>query len=62
MSEVGDRLVEITNREQKREQILKRNGDNLREHPDNVKHTNISIKQCQKEKKKRKDQRKYLKR
>ena len=43
MTEVEDRLVEITDVEQKREKRLKRNGDSLRELWDNVKHTNILI-------------------
>ena len=38
-----DRLMEIIDEEQKREKRLKRNGDSLREHWDNVKCTNIHI-------------------
>ena len=38
-----DRLVEITDVEQKREKRLKRNEDSLRELWDNVKCTNIRI-------------------
>ena len=38
-----DRLVEITDVEQKREKILKRNEDSLRELWDNVKCNNIPI-------------------
>ena len=38
-----DRLVEITNVEQKREKRLKTNEESLRELWDNVKHTNIRI-------------------
>ena len=49
MSEVEDKLVEITEAEQKREKRLKRNEDSLREFWDNVKHTNIHIKGYQKE-------------
>ena len=40
ISEVEDRLVEIMDVEQKREKRLKRNENSLREHWDNVKHTN----------------------
>ena len=38
-----DRLVEITDAEQKREKRLKTNEESLRELWDNVKHTNIHI-------------------
>ena len=38
-----DRLVKITNAEQKREKRLKTNEESLRELWDNVKHTNIHI-------------------
>ena len=41
--EVEDRLVEITDAEQKREKRLKRNGDSLRELWDSIKCTNIHI-------------------
>ena len=43
ISEVEDRLVEITGAEQKREKRLKTNEESLRELWDNVKHTNIRI-------------------
>ena len=43
ISEVEDRLVEITDMEQKREKRLKRNEESLREAWDNVKRTNIHI-------------------
>ena len=62
ISEVEDRLVEITDAEQKREKRLKTNEESLRELWDNVKHTNIRIIGCQKEKRERKGQRKYSKR
>ena len=39
----GDRLVEITDAEQKREKRLKTNEESLRELWDNIKHTNIHI-------------------
>uniref|UniRef100_A0A8D2C724 L1 transposable element RRM domain-containing protein n=1 Tax=Sus scrofa TaxID=9823 RepID=A0A8D2C724_PIG len=41
----GDRLVEITDAEQKRKKRLKTNEESLRELWDNVKHTNIRITQ-----------------
>ena len=40
ISEVEDRLVEITDMEEKIEKRLKRNEESLREAWDNVKHTN----------------------
>ena len=40
---VEDRLVEITDAEQKREKSLKTNEESLRELCDKVKHTNICI-------------------
>ena len=43
INEVEDRLVEITDTEQKREKRLKRKEESLRELWDNVKHTNIRI-------------------
>ena len=42
-SKVEDRLVEITDEEEKRGKRLKRNEDKLRELLDNVKHNNIHI-------------------
>ena len=53
ISEVEDRLEEITDAEQKREKRLKTNEESLRELWDNVKHTNIHIIGCQKEKRER---------
>ena len=49
ISKREDRLVEITDAEQKREKRLKTNEDSLRELWDNIKRTNIHIKGCQKE-------------
>ena len=43
ISEVEDRLVEITDAEQKREKRLKTNEERLRELWDNIKRTNIHI-------------------
>ena len=54
--------MEITHLEQKREKRLKRKEDSLRELWDNIKHTNIRIMGCQKEKRERKGQKKHLKR
>ena len=53
ISKVEDRLVEITDVEQKREIRLKRNEESLRELWDNVKCTNIHIIGSQKEKRER---------
>ena len=43
IQEAEERLVEITDVEQKREKRLKTNEESLRELWDNVKHTNICI-------------------
>ena len=43
ISEVEDRMVEINQAERKKEKIIERNEDNLRDLWDNVKHTNIQI-------------------
>ena len=43
ISEVEDRLVEITDAEQKREKRLKTNEESLRDLWDNIKCTNIRI-------------------
>ena len=42
-SELEDRMVEITAREQNKEKGMKRNEDCLRDLWDNIKHTNIWI-------------------
>ena len=41
ISEVEDKIVEINEAESKKEKIIKRNEDNLRDLLDNVKHPNI---------------------
>ena len=41
ISEIEDRMVEINESERKKEKQIKRNGDNLRDLWDNVKHPNI---------------------
>ena len=62
ISDLEDRMVEITDMEQNKEKRMKRNEDSLRDHWDNIKCTNIHIMGSQKEKRERKDLRKYLKR
>ena len=61
ISDVANRLVEITDVEKKSEKRLKRNEDSLGKLWDNVKCTNFHIIWCQKEKRENKGQRKYLK-
>ena len=55
-------MVEITATEQNTEKRMKRNEDSLRDLWDNNKHTNSCIIGVQKEKRERRDLRKYLKR
>ena len=43
ISEMKDRLVEITDAEQNKEKRMKRNEESLREIWDNIKYTNIHI-------------------
>ena len=43
MSELEDRMVEITAEEQNKEKRMKRTEDSLRDLWDNIKHTNIQI-------------------
>ena len=62
ISDLEDRMVEFTAVEQNKEKRMKRNEDSLRDLWDNIKHNNICITGSQKEKRERKDQRKYLKR
>ena len=61
ISVVEDRLVEITDAEEKRDKRLKRNEINLREFWDNAKCTNIHIMWVP-EGEERKGQKKFLKR
>ena len=61
-SDLEHRMVEFTAAEQSKEKRMKRNEDSLRHLWDNTKRNNIRIIGSQKEKSKRKDQRKYLKR
>ena len=51
-----DRLVEITDAEQKRQKRLKKNEESLRELWDNIKHTNIRIIGVPEEKRERRKQ------
>ena len=62
ISDLEDRMVEITATEHNKEKGMKRNEDTLRDLGDNIKHTNICIIGSQKKKRKRKGWRKYLKR
>ena len=62
ISELENKVVEITVREQNKEKRMKRIADRLRDLWDNIKHNNIRIIRSQKKKRKRKDLRKYLKR
>ena len=61
ISDLEDRMVELTAVEQNKEKGMKRNEDSLRDLWDNIKH-NIRIIGVPEEKRERKDQRKYLKR
>ena len=62
ISDLEDRMVEFTAAEQNKEKRMKRNKDSLRDLWDNIKLNNIHIIGFQKEKRERKDLRKYLKR
>ena len=61
INDLEDRMVEITVAEQNIETRMKRNEDSLRDLWDSIKCTNIHISGSQKEKRERKDLRKYLK-
>ena len=62
ISDLEDRMVEFTAAEQNKEKRMKRKEDSLRDLSDNIKCNNIRIKGSQKEKRERKDPRKYMKR
>ena len=62
ISDLEDRMVEITAAEQNIEKRMKRNEDSLRDLWDNIKSTNIHIIWVPEEKRERKDLRKNLKR
>ena len=60
ISEVEDRMVEITESERKKEKRIKRNEDNLRDLQDNSKRPNIRIIGVPEEEDKKKDHEKIL--
>ena len=60
--DLEDRMVEFTTTGQNKEKRMKRNEDRLRDLWDNIKCNNVRIIGSQKEKRERKDSRKYLKR
>ena len=62
ISELEDRMVEITDLEQNKEKRTKRNEDSLRDLWDNMKSTNIRIIGVPEGKREKKDLRKYKKR
>ena len=62
ISEVEDRMVEINESDRKKEKLIKRNEDNLRDLQDNIKCSNIRIIGVPEEEDKRKNMRKYLRR
>ena len=62
ISDLEDKMVEITTTEQNKEKRMKRIEDNLRDLWDNIKCTKIRIIRVPKEKRKKKRLRKYLKR
>ena len=61
INELEDRMVEIKEAEKKKEKIIKRNEDNLRNLWDNVKHPNIRIIGVPEEEDKKKGHEKILK-
>ena len=62
ISELGDKMVEITSEEQNKVQRIKRTEDSLRDLWDNIKCTNIQIIRVPEEEEKEKGMRKFLKR
>ena len=62
ISDLEDKIVEITTSEQNKEKRMKRIEDSLRDLWDNIKRTNIQIIGVPEEEEKRKGLRKYLKR
>ena len=60
ISELEDRMVEINESERKKEKIIQRNEDNLRDLWDNVKHPNIQTIGVPEEEDKKKDHEKIL--
>ena len=62
ISDLKDKIVEITTAEQNKEKRMKRIEDSLRDLWDNIKCTSIQIIEVPEEEEKRKGLRKYLKR
>ena len=62
ISDLEDKIVEITTAEQNKENRMKRMGDSIRDLWDNIKHTNIRIIGVPEEEEEKKGLRKYLKR
>ena len=62
ISDLEDKMAEITTTGQNKEKRMKRIGDSLRDLWNNTKRTNIRITGSQKKKRERKGLRKYLKR
>ena len=62
ISDLEDKIVEITTADQNKEKRMKRTEDSLIDLWDNIKHTNIRVIGVQKKKRERKGLRKYLKR
>ena len=60
ISEVEDRMVDINKSERKKEKLIKRNEDNLRDLQDNIKHHSIRIIGVLEEEDKNKDHEKIL--
>ena len=60
ITELEDRMVEITIEEQNKVKRMKRTEDSLRDHWDNIKHTNIQSMGVPEEKEKKKDHEKIL--
>ena len=60
ISEVEDRMVEMNETERKKEKIIKRNEDNLRDFWDNIKRPNIQIIGVPEEDDRKKDHEKIL--
>ena len=62
ISDLEDKIVEITTTEQNKEKRMKRIEESLRDLWDNIKHTNVRIIGVPEEEEKRKGLRKYLQR
>ena len=62
ISELEDKMVEITSEEQNKIKRMKRTEDSLRDLWDNIKHTNIRIIGAPEEEEKKKWMRNFLKR